>query len=85
MSLICNLDKGMGLGRERSDVLWDEGRGTVTAVLLRSLFSDVTVCRAGNESAKGSRWLLSVRNGSWMSANCRCWGEEFGLCPFCSS
>lgn len=43
MSFICNLGKGIGLRRERTDMLWDVGRRTITALLMRSLFSDVTV------------------------------------------
>ena len=67
MSFICDLGKGIGLRRERSDTLWHVGRGTIAALLMSSLFSDVTVHSARNKSAKGSRWLLSL---SKMGAGC---------------
>ena len=66
-SFICDLGKGIGLRRERSDTLWHVGRGTIAALLMSSLFSDVTVHSARNKSAKGSRWLLSL---SKMGAGC---------------
>lgn len=80
MSFICNLGKGIRLRRERSDVLWAAGRGTVAALLMSSLFSDVAVRSARNESAKGSRWLLSLSKtgaGCQKTARCCC-SEEFG-------
>lgn len=49
---------------------WDVGRGAVPALLMRSLFSDVTLPSARNTSAKGLRWLLSEQNGSRMSGSC---------------
>lgn len=67
MSLVCNLGKRIGLRRVRSDMCWDVGRGAVPALLMSSLFSDVTLPSARNKSAKGSRWLLSEQNGSRMS------------------
>lgn len=80
MSFICNLGKGIGLRRERSDMLRDGGRGTVTALPMSSLCSDVTVRSARNKSAKGSRWLLSPSKtgAGCQKTACCCCSEEFG-------
>lgn len=71
MSFICDLGEGIGLRKERSSKLWDVGTGTIAALLMSSLFSDVTVRSARNESAKGLRWLPSLsKMGARMSENC---------------
>lgn len=73
MSFICNLGKGIGLRRERSNCSPTD----------EFTFPDVTVCSARNKSAKGSRWLLSL---SKMGAGCQktaccCYSEEFSPLP----
>lgn len=61
MSFICNLGKGIGLRRERSDMLRDGGRGTVAALPMSSLCSDVTVAVPGTS-------LQRAQDGSCLRA-----------------